>query len=78
LKIIPGKAITQLTQADHDGNDAVCIEVRTEEMDVDGGFAFLGAVMVIAGGTVEATITGFAGCSNYPPVPVTNWTEIID
>ena len=76
-KVIAGKAITQLNAALGDTNDRVAIEVRTEELDVDGGFSFVGAIMTIAGGAVEACVTGFLGGSNYVPVPDTNWTEII-
>ena len=77
-KAIAGKAITQLTQAGGDANDRVCIELRTEELDVDNGFCFVGATMTIAGGTVEACVTGFLIASNYVPVSVAVWTEIVD
>lgn len=74
-KLVTGKAITQLTDADSDS--VVCIEVRTEELDVDGGFAYLGGVITVAGGNVDLGVVGFLGGANYPPVPTTNWTEIV-
>lgn len=74
-KLIAGKAITTLTDAD--SNSVVCIEVRTEELDVDGGFAYLVGVITVAGGNVDLGIIGFLGGANYPPVPTTNWTEIV-
>ena len=77
-KVIAGKAITQLTQAGGDGGDACIIEVRTEELDVDGGFDCVAGIVTIAGNTVFCTLLPLFGCSNYPPVPVANWTEIID
>ena len=77
-KVVPGKAITQLTQAGGDADSTVIVEVRTEEMDVDGGFSFLGGILTVAGGTCDIGIVGLGGCSNYMPVPTTAWTEIVD
>jgi len=77
-KAIAGKAITQLTQAGGDGNDAVIIEVRTEELDVDGGFDCVGGILTVANAAVGIGVIGLLGCSNYVPVPVSNWTEVID
>lgn len=76
-KVIAGKAITALTQAGGDANDAVCIEVRTEELDVDGGFDCIAGILTVAVGNVYCTLLPLFGCSNYTPVPVANWTEII-
>jgi hypothetical protein len=77
-KIIAGKAITQLTQAGGDGNDSLIVEVRTEELDVDGGFTFVNAIITVAGDTVELASLALLGCSNYSPVATTRWTEIVD
>jgi hypothetical protein len=77
-KAISGKSITQLTQAGGDAGSTVVIEMRTEEMDVDGGFCYLGATLTVAGNVADIGIVALAGCSNYVPVPVTNWTEIVD
>jgi len=77
-KVIAGKAITQLTQAGGDGNDAVGIEVRTEELDVDGKFSFVAGILTVAAANCAAALLPLYGCSNYPPVSVANWTEIID
>lgn len=77
-KAITGKAITQLTQAGGDAGSTVVIEVRTEELDVDGGFCYIGALLTVAGNTADIGIVALAGCSNYVPVPTTNWTEIVD
>jgi hypothetical protein len=78
VKAIAGKAITQLSQAAGDGNDACIIEVRTEELDVDNGFAFISAVLTVAGAASDIAVIGLSGGSNYVPVPVTNWTEVVD
>ena len=77
-KAIAGKAITQLTQAGGDGNDVCIIEVRTEELDVDGGFAYVGGILTVGTAAAEVAVIGLMGCSNYVPVSVANWTEIID
>jgi hypothetical protein len=77
-KAITGKAITQLTQAGGDAGSTVCIELRTEELDVDGGFAFVGATLTVGVAAADIGIIALAGCSNYVPVPTTAWTEIVD
>jgi hypothetical protein len=77
-KIVAGKAITQLSAAAGDGNDAVVIEVRTEELDVNGGFAYVSAVLTVLGGTVVTSALALAGASNYVPVSTATWTEVVD
>lgn len=57
-------------------NSVYAIEVRTEELDVSNGFAYLGGTL-IATGNVEVAIVWLLGGANYPPVPTTNWTEIV-
>ena len=75
--LTPAKAITQLTQAGGDGDDSVVVEIRTEELDVDGGFDYIRGVLTVAGGAVLTAVFPLRGCSNYPPVPTTGWTEIV-
>jgi len=77
-KVIAGKAITQLTQAGGDGDDAVIIEVRSEELDVDGGFGYVAAVLTVGAANCAACLLPLYGCSNYVPVSVANWTEVVD
>ncbi len=77
-KVVAGKAITQLTAAGGDGDDAVGIEVRTEELDVDGKFSFVAAILTVGVANCAAALLPLYGCSNYPPVSVANWTEVID
>ena len=77
-KLIAGKNITQLTQAAGDAGDACIIEVRTEELDVDGGFDCIAGILTVAGNTVFCTVLPLFGASNYVPVPVANWTEVVD
>ena len=77
-KIIAGKAITQLTQAGGDGGDLVAIELRTEELDVNGEFAYVAAIVTVGNAASELSAVLLLGCTNYAPVPVTAWTEIVD
>jgi hypothetical protein len=77
VKAITGKTITQLTQAGGDENSIVCIELQTEELDVDGDFEFVRFYLTVAGNTVDGSAILF-GCSpRYKPVPTTGWTEIV-
>lgn len=76
-KAITGKSITQLTQAGGDAGSTVAIEVRAEELDVNNGFAFIGAELTVANANCDIGIVALAGCSNYAPVATTNWTEIV-
>jgi hypothetical protein len=77
-KIVGGKAITQLSQAAGDASDAVAIELRTEELDVDGGFSYVMGFFIIGTNTVTFTGMLLLGGTNQAPVPVGNWTEIVD
>ena len=72
------KAITQLTQAGGDGNELLRIELQTEELDVDGGFDFIAAQLVVAVNTVAAAGVLYGCIARYKPTPTTNWTEIVD
>jgi len=76
-KAITGKTITQLAQADGDGGDLVCIELQTEELDVDGGFDCVRFYVTVANAAVEYSAILY-GCSpRFLPVPTTNWEEIV-
>ena len=77
-KAIAGKAITQLTQAGGDATSAVIIEVRSEELDVDGGFTFVSGISLIGVNDVTFMQLPLFGASNYVPVPTAGWTEIVD
>ena len=77
VAFLPAKAITQLTQAAGDGNDLIIVELRTEEMDVDGQFDYIRAQVTVGVAAVEFTLIPLRGASNYPPVPATVWTEVV-
>ena len=72
------KAITALTQAGGDGDDLVCIELQTEELNVTAGFQWIGFSIVVAGGNVEYGAVLYGCISRHKATPAANWTEIID
>ena len=72
---IAGKAITQLTQAGGDGDDIVLLEVRGEELTP--GFGFIRAHCTIANAAVDLAVLVLGTVPRYPPVPLTNVTEVI-
>lgn len=74
---IAGKSITQLTQAAGDGNQYCCIELQTEELDVDGGYEHVYVVVTVTGAAVELAWCLFLGEPRFAPVPTTGWEEIV-
>ena len=78
VKAITGKAATQLTQAGGDGNELVCIELRTEELDIANGFEHVSVRVTIANANVEYAVVLFGAVPRYLPVATTNWSEIVD
>jgi len=75
---IAGKTTTQLTQAGGDGtDDLLCIELQTEELDVDNGFEFVRFYVTIAVADCFYSAALFGTCSRFKPVATTNWAEIV-
>lgn len=52
-KDISGAAITQLTQAGSDSDKQAIINVRPEDLDLDGGFTHVAIVMTVATATSD-------------------------
>lgn len=77
-KAITGKAFTQLTQAGGDVDSDCCMELRTEELDVTGGFDCVSVRLVVAVANVVVSYRVFGCIPRYPPTPITNWTEVIN
>lgn len=77
VKAITGKTITQLTQAGGDGNDIVCIELQTEELDVDNSFECVRWYVTVAAAAVELSVVLYFAEPRFAPVPTTNWTEVV-
>jgi hypothetical protein len=76
VKAVTGKSITQLGATD---DDALCaIELRTEELDVVGGFDWVrlscesSNVSTVYGAAVLGVVDRFA------PADTTAWTEVVD
>ena len=75
--LVPAKAITQLTQAGGDGDQLVCVELQTSEMDVDGGFDCIAILVTVGVAAVELAWSFFGLASRFKEVPTTNWEEIV-
>ena len=75
---VTNKAITQLSQAAGDGDDLVCIELQTEELNVTAAFQWIGFIIVTAIGNVEYSAVLYGCISRHKATPAANWTEIID
>jgi len=76
-KAITGKSITQLTQAGGDGDQIICVELRTEELDVQNGFDCVSVRVVVAAAAVEYSYVFYGAVSRFNPTPTTNWTEVV-
>lgn len=76
-KVIAGKAIAQLTQAGGDGDEVCVILLRTEQLDVQNGFAFVRAHLEIATASANADLIALTSSPRYRPVSITGITEIV-
>ena len=72
------KAITQLTQAGSDSNKDVAIEVRTEELDVAGGFDCIALGYTVGTAATLLSIEIYGLVPRYAAVSTTAWDEIVD
>ncbi len=78
IKNIAGKSITQLTQAGGDGNQAIIIWIRAEELDVANDFDFVQLEVTGAVDATEYAFFIFGINAQYEPVAVTAWQEVVD
>ena len=76
-KVIAGKTITQLTQAAGDGDQIVCIEVQSEEFDVDGKFDNISVRLTVGTAASELAYVLYGLAGRFKAVPTTNWEEIV-
>jgi len=74
---ITGKAITQLLQASGHGDDWLCIELQTEEMDAANNYDYLRYEFYVGGAAVELSATLFGCDTRFAPPPVANWHEVV-
>lgn len=75
-KDITGKAIAQLTQAGADDNKQALINLRGEQLDVDGGFAFVRLSMTIGTATSDAGALLFGFDSRFGPATDNDATTV--
>jgi hypothetical protein len=75
-KAIAGKSITQLTAADSNCSPVI-VNIRTEELDVDGGFDCINAELTVANAAAELHLVIFGCEPRYPPVADSNWDEVV-
>ena len=74
-KVVTGKAITQLAATEDE--EIAAIEIRTEELDVDGGFDCLRVQTTSSAVNVfEVIVFGF--CTRFGEVGTTEWDEVVD
>ena len=72
-----GKAITQLTQADGDGDSLVAIEVEPGDIDVDNGFRYVRWSIEV--GTASSVVSAFIvrGPLRFDPPATTVFEELV-
>ena len=76
-KVIAAKAITQLTAAGGDSNDALAINLRTEEMDVAANFDHVSLRIRVGTATVNFSAMVLGNVPRHAPVTQTPWTEVV-
>ena len=76
-KAITGKSITQLTQAGGDGDGLYCIELQTEELDVDNAFDCIMLRTTVGTAACEYSAWVFGIDPRYEPTSTSNWGEIV-
>jgi len=74
-KVIAGKAITQLAATDD--YDQCIIELKTEELDVDGGFDFIRAQSLNGAANIYGLYV-FGFIPRFAPGTTGGWDEIVD
>lgn len=74
-KNVTGKSITQLT--DTDDNKIVAIELKTEELDVDGGFEHISVELTPSAGIILYCLV-FGIEPRFAPAGTTEWDEVVD
>jgi hypothetical protein len=77
-KAITDKNLTQLTQAGGDASTISAIELRTEELDVTGGFDCICVRVTV---TVDICLCAwqlYGIVPRFKPVGTTGWNEVVD
>ena len=76
-KVITAKAITQLTAIGGDSNDALAINLRTEEMDAANNFDHVSLRIRVGTATVNFSAMVLGNVPRYAPVSQIAWTEVV-
>lgn len=66
-KDLAGKAITQVVKASGDGKQAL-IDFRAQDLDTNGGYAFVRLSVTVGGSASQAAAFLFGGNARYEPV----------
>lgn len=69
------KSTTQLVAADDDV--AICIEIRSEELTVSSGYAWIQVEVTPAVAAVEFSVMVLGVTERFKPVSVTAWEEVV-
>lgn len=76
-KDVTGKAITQLTQAGTDSNKQAFINLKSEDLDVEGGFRFARLTMTLTTAGADAAGYLFGFDARYKPTHAATVDEVI-
>jgi len=71
-------AITTLTQAGGDGDDAVAMTLRTERMDSQNRYTHVRFRLVFTTASANASLVVLGNVPRYAAVGQTAWTETVD
>jgi len=74
---ITGKGATQLLQPSGHGDDLVCIELQTEEMDAANDYDYLRVQTYVGGAAVEYSYILYGCNPRFGPPPTANWHEVV-
>jgi len=74
---IAGKAITQLTQAGGDGDDACAINLRTEEMNAAANYNHIRARLDVLVASANVSLLILGNVPRYASVAQAAWTEAV-
>ena len=75
-KLVVGKAMTRLTQAGGDGDNVVLGNLRTEELDVQGGFNWVRGHLTLGTASTNCSVAVYGRNPRYAPVSTAGVTEI--
>jgi len=72
-----GKWPATLTAAAADGDSAVVVNLRSEEMDAANGYRWIRVLTLIQAAASHASCHIFGTLPRYAPVSIAAWTEVV-